>query len=67
MSVCRVNGRRYELDPDETIAELLVRLEIAARYTLVERNGEPVEHERYGEVRLADGDKLVVARPVAGG
>ena len=56
MSTCRVNGRRYVLDPDETIAALLVRLEIAARYTLVERNGEPVERERYEEVRLADGD-----------
>jgi len=67
MSTCRVNGRRYVLDPNETIAALLVRLEIAARYTLVERNGEPVERERYEEVRLEDGDKLVVARPVAGG
>jgi sulfur carrier protein ThiS len=33
----------------------------------VERNGEPVERERYAEVELASGDRLVVARPVAGG
>jgi sulfur carrier protein ThiS len=26
-----------------------------------------VERGRYGEVRLEDGDRLVVARPVAGG
>jgi sulfur carrier protein ThiS len=33
----------------------------------VERNGEPVERSRYAEVELAEADKLVVARPVAGG
>ena len=38
-----------------------------APYALVERNGEPVERERYGETALEDGDALVVARPVAGG
>ena len=34
---------------------------------LVERNGEPVDRARYAEVELADRDRLVVARPVAGG
>jgi sulfur carrier protein ThiS len=34
---------------------------------LVERNGEPVERERYTEVALEEWDSLVVARPVAGG
>ena len=39
----------------------------AARYALVERNGEPVERTHYGNTALEDGDTLVVARPVAGG
>ena len=43
------------------------RLGLGARYALVERNGELVERSRYSEVRLEDGDRLVVARPVAGG
>jgi sulfur carrier protein ThiS len=42
-------------------------LGLGAKYALVERNGEPVERARYGETALADGDTLVVARPVAGG
>jgi thiamine biosynthesis protein ThiS len=46
---------------------LLERLGLGARYALVERNGEPVERSRYAEVSLEDGDRLVVARPVAGG
>lgn len=62
-----VNGRRQEADSGETVESLLDRLGLAARYALVERNGEPVERGRYGEVALEDGDTLVVARPVAGG
>jgi sulfur carrier protein len=62
-----VNGREQTLAAGETVAALLERLGLAARYALVERNGEPVERSRYEEVRLEDGDRLVVARPVAGG
>jgi thiamine biosynthesis protein ThiS len=62
-----VNGRDLELADGETVAVLLERLGLGARYALVERNGEPVERARYAEVRLEDGDSLVVARPVAGG
>jgi thiamine biosynthesis protein ThiS len=62
-----VNGRAQAADPGETVESLLDRLGLAARYALVERNGEPVERGRYGDVVLEDGDSLVVARPVAGG
>jgi len=62
-----VNGRVQETEPGETVASLLDRLGLAAKYALVERNGEPVERGLYGETALADGDSLVVARPVAGG
>jgi thiamine biosynthesis protein ThiS len=51
----------------ETVARLLARLGLEGGYALVERNGEPVERARYAEVELASGDRLVVARPVAGG
>jgi thiazole synthase/sulfur carrier protein len=62
-----VNGRGQEAGPGETVESLLDRLGLAARYALVERNGEPVERGRYADVALEDGDTLVVARPVAGG
>jgi thiamine biosynthesis protein ThiS len=62
-----VNGREQALEPGETLAELLDRLGLGGRFALVERNGEPVQRERYPEVELADSDRLVVARPVAGG
>jgi thiamine biosynthesis protein ThiS len=62
-----VNGREQELAPGDTVATLLGKLGLEAGWTLVERNGEPVERARYGEVVLAEADTLVVARPVAGG
>jgi thiamine biosynthesis protein ThiS len=62
-----VNGRAQASEPGETVARLLERLGVPARYALVERNGEPVERDRYDRTRLQDGDVLVVARPVAGG
>jgi thiamine biosynthesis protein ThiS len=62
-----VNGCEQALAPGETLAELLDRLDLGGRFALVERNGEPVERARYAEVELADSDRLVVARPVAGG
>jgi thiamine biosynthesis protein ThiS len=62
-----VNGRKRAVEPGETVARLLDRLGLGGRFALVERNGEPLERERYAEVELASGDRLVVARPVAGG
>ena len=62
-----VNGKAVELDPSATVERLLGELGLEGPYALVERNGEPVERERYGETALEDGDTLVVARPVAGG
>jgi thiamine biosynthesis protein ThiS len=62
-----VNGRTQHVAQGDTVAVLLERLGFGERYALVERNGEPVERARYADVELADGDELVVARPVAGG
>lgn len=62
-----VNGREHEPAAGETVAALLERLGVAADYALVERNGEPLERALYGKTELEPGDRLVVARPVAGG
>jgi len=62
-----VNGQELELEPAATVSRLLDRLGLDGPYALVERNGEPVERERYGDAALEEGDRLVVARPVAGG
>lgn len=66
-ATCTVNGREHRLEPGETVARLLERLELGGRFALVERNGEAVERSAYGDLEIAAGDLLVVARPVAGG
>ena len=62
-----VNGKLLELESRATVSRLLGELGLDGPYALVERNGEPVERERYGVTALEEGDTLVVARPVAGG
>ncbi len=62
-----VNGRGLELAAAATVEVLLAELGLETPYALVERNGEPVERERYSTLRLHEGDSVVVARPVAGG
>ena len=67
MTSVLVNGRDHALEPGETVERLLARLGLEGRFALVERNGEPVERSAYPRVQLESGDRVVVARPVAGG
>jgi thiamine biosynthesis protein ThiS len=62
-----VNGRELELMAGSTVTRLLGELGLDGAYALVERNGEPVERGEYDRQMLEEGDRLVVARPVAGG
>jgi len=66
-AICIVNGKDHSLEAGETVERLLARLGLEGGYALVERNGEPVERSKYREVELRDGDRIIVARPVAGG
>jgi thiamine biosynthesis protein ThiS len=66
-AICIVNGKDHSLEAGETVERLLARLGLEGGYALVERNGEPVERSEYREVELRDGDRIIVARPVAGG
>ena len=62
-----MNGKGRTVPNGVTIAELVDELGLRERNIVVERNGEPVERDRFGEVRLAEGDVLEVVRPVQGG
>ena len=67
MSTVVVNGREHEVADGDTVARLLERLGLAGRFAIVERNGEAVDRSSYADTELKSGDRLVVARPVAGG
>lgn len=62
-----VNGKKREVPGGATIADLVSSLGLRTRSVVVERNGEAVERDRFGEVELAENDVLELVRPVQGG
>jgi sulfur carrier protein len=62
-----VNGAPREFPAPLTFTQLLDELELAGRRLAVERNGEIVPRSRFGESRLADGDRIEVVIAVGGG
>jgi sulfur carrier protein len=62
-----VNGKPRRLEVGVTVADLVSSLGFTAKRVVVERNGEPVERERFNELELKAGDVLEIVRPVAGG
>ena len=64
-----VNGAPREFPAAPTVSQLLDELELAlaGRRLAVERNGEIVPRSRFGESRLADGDRIEVVIAVGGG
>jgi sulfur carrier protein len=62
-----LNGAQRELPAPVTFAQLLDALELAGKRLAIERNGEIVPRSRFGEVRVADGDRIEVVVAVGGG
>ncbi len=63
-----VNGTERDAPrPGASVADLLAHLGVDAATVVVERNREIVERNRYGRVRLADGDRIEIVRFVGGG
>ncbi len=62
-----VNGAPREFAAAPTFAQLLAELSLAGKRLAIERNGEIVPRSRFGELHLADGDRLEVVVAVGGG
>ena len=62
-----LNGAPREFHTPLTFAQLLDELALAGRRLAVERNGEIVPRSRFGDARLADGDRIEVVIAVGGG
>jgi sulfur carrier protein len=65
--VLRINGAERRFAPPLTVQGLVGELGIGGKRVAIERNGEIVPRSRYGEVQLADGDRLEVVVAVGGG
>jgi len=62
-----LNGAAREFPAALTFSQLLEELALAGRRLAVERNGEIVPRSRFGDARLADGDRIEVVIAVGGG
>jgi thiamine biosynthesis protein ThiS len=62
-----VNGKPQEIADGATVADLLRLLGLPPERVAVERNRDIVPRATYGDVRLADGDRVEIVTFVGGG
>ncbi len=62
-----VNGEQRSFDSILTVQQLLGQLGLDSRKVAVERNLEIVPKSRYGEINVAEGDKLEIVHFIGGG
>jgi thiamine biosynthesis protein ThiS len=62
-----VNGEARTVRDGITLSDLVRELDLERRPIAVERNLEVVPKDRYGSVRLAEGDALEIVSLVGGG
>ena len=63
----KVNGTQVPLQEEKTLLQYLQENQYDISKIAVERNGEIVPRNRYGETLLADGDVLEIVSFVGGG
>ncbi|GLK87068.1 sulfur carrier protein ThiS [Pseudomonas turukhanskensis] len=63
----QLNGESFELADGQTVADLLVRLDLTGRRVAVELNLDIVPRSQHGETVLRDGDTLEVVHAIGGG
>ncbi len=62
-----VNGEMREVEPPMTVLGLVESFGLQPRKIAVERNLEIVPRSAYGEVALAEGDRIEIVNFVGGG
>ncbi|MBV8814206.1 MAG: sulfur carrier protein ThiS [Verrucomicrobia bacterium] len=62
-----INGNPHTLKDGSTVADLLQQFSLPAKNVVVERNGEPVNRDAFGAVRLESDDQIEIIKMVAGG
>ena len=63
----QLNGEPFELPDAQTVADLLVRLDLTGRRVAVELNQDIVHRSQHGETVLREGDSLEVVHAIGGG
>ncbi len=63
----QLNGESFELPDGQTVADLLVRLDLTGRRLAVELNLDIVPRSQHEETVLREGDTLEVVHAIGGG
>jgi sulfur carrier protein len=62
-----VNGNAMDVEPGLTVDGLLTLLNVKREYTAVAVNREVTPKSDYGTVKLSEGDRVEIVRPMGGG
>lgn len=63
----QLNGEAVELPEGQSVADLLVRLELAGRRVAVELNLDIVPRSQHASTQLREGDRVEVVHAIGGG
>ena len=62
-----VNGKPMDVEPGLTVEALLTLLNVKREYTAVAVNREVTPKSDYAVLKLSEGDKVEIVRPMGGG
>ena len=62
-----VNGKPMDVEPGLTVEGLLTLLNVKREYTAVAVNRDVVTKSDYDTLKLSDGDRVEIVRPMGGG
>ncbi len=62
-----VNGKAMDVEPGLTVGGLLALLNVKREFTAVAVNREVTPKSSYDTVKLSEGDKVEIVRPMGGG
>jgi sulfur carrier protein len=62
-----VNGKPMEVEAGLSVEGLLTLLNVKREFTAVAVNRDVIRRADYAAVRLSDGDKVEIVRPMGGG
>jgi len=63
----QLNGEPFELPDNQSVADLLQRLDLAGRRVAVELNMDIVPRSQHDSTRLAEDDRVEVVHATGGG
>lgn len=63
----QLNGESFELPDGQTVADLLVRLDLVGRRVAVELNLDIVPRSQHASTSLAEGDQVEIVHAIGGG